>query len=83
MQVLSHIKLAGIPLIYWYGTEGDYNVMVMDLLGSNIEALFARKNHKFSLKTLLLLADQMVSYYLFDSCKGWSVFIQVVSFIEM
>jgi len=50
-----------IPRIYHCGTEGDKNVMVMDLLGSSLEDLFNTCNRKFSLKTVLLLGDQMIS----------------------
>ena len=33
-NILSNtVTLAGIPEIYWYGVEGDFNVMVMELLG--------------------------------------------------
>lgn len=53
----------GIPTIKWLGTEGDYNVMVMELLGPSLEDLFNFCSRKFSLKTVLLLADQMVSFY--------------------
>ncbi|KAI2585835.1 CSNK1D isoform 6, partial [Pan troglodytes] len=55
------IYLVGIPTIRWCGAEGDYNVMVMELLGPSLEDLFNFCSRKFSLKTVLLLADQMIS----------------------
>ena len=52
---------AGIPAVHWYGEEGDYRVLVMDRLGKSLEQLFTQCGRKFSLKTVLLLADQMLS----------------------
>lgn len=52
--------IVGIPNIYWYGIEGDYVVMVIDLLGPSLEDLFQYCNRKLSLKTALILSDQLV-----------------------
>lgn len=50
----------GVPWMVWSGRSGAYNVMVTDLLGPSLEDVFRRCNRHFSLKTVLLLADQLV-----------------------
>lgn len=53
--------LVGIPNILWYGTEGEYNIMAMELLGPSLEDLLNYCGRKFSLKTALMVGSQLVS----------------------
>ena len=53
--VLSY--LVGVPTLFWYGREGDYNLLVKNSLGENLQDLHIFCKLKFSLKTVLMLAD--------------------------
>lgn len=50
----------GIPRALWFGTERGYNAIIMSRLGPSLEELFDRCGRRFGLKTVLLLADQLV-----------------------
>ena len=64
----------GVPHVKWSGTESDYHAIILDLLwvasqaisliltsGPSLEDHFEHCNRRFSLKTVLLLADQLIS----------------------
>ncbi|XP_071793305.1 casein kinase I-like [Asterias amurensis] len=51
----------GIPRIRWFGQEKEYSVLVMELLGPSLEDLFMFCGRRFTMKTVLMLADQAIS----------------------
>eukprot|EP00913_Durusdinium_trenchii_P024513 g23012.t1 len=51
----------GIPSIHWYGVQDSYTVMVLDLLGPSLEDLLTFCKGRLSLKTVLMVADQMIN----------------------
>ncbi|KAI3810808.1 hypothetical protein L1987_20430 [Smallanthus sonchifolius] len=77
-QLLYEAKLyhilqggSGIPAIKWSGVDGEDNILVLDLLGPSLEDLFVYCGRKFQLKTVLMLADQMITRIEYVHSKGF------------
>ncbi|KAL6006161.1 Casein kinase 1-like protein 3 [Asimina triloba] len=67
----GEIYLAGIANIKWCGVDSEDNILVLDLLGPSLEDLFVYCGRRFSLKTVLMLADQMISRIEYMHSKGF------------
>ncbi|XP_006282614.2 casein kinase 1-like protein 3 [Capsella rubella] len=61
----------GVPRIRWFGVDGTENALVMDLLGPSLEDLFVYCGRKFSPKTVLMLADEMLTRIEYVHSKGY------------
>lgn len=51
----------GVPLAYYFGQEGLHNILVIDLLGPSLEDLFDWCGRRFSVKTVVQCAVQMIT----------------------
>lgn len=58
--MLINKSIVGFPQFVWFGQEGDYYIMAIELLGPSLEDLFVYCGRKLSLKTVLLIADQLI-----------------------
>jgi hypothetical protein len=51
----------GIPHVRLFCMEAGFNAMAMDRLGLSLDDIFIHCHFRFSTKTILLLAEQLVS----------------------
>ena len=60
-KLMKELKGYGIPRIMSYIEEGDYNIMIMELLGKSLEGLLRQySEERLSLKTVCLLGIEML-----------------------
>ena len=51
----------GMQNFQWCGTETGINILIVDLLGPSLEDMFQLCNRRFNLKTVCMLAEQLVT----------------------
>lgn len=54
------VDCKGFCSIYFYGQFEEHNIMVMDLLSRSLEDAFQKCSQRFSLRTILQIADQLL-----------------------
>ncbi len=59
-QITREPYIGCFPRAFWFGEEGGYSILVMELMGRSLEDLFQSCKRKFSLKTVLMLTEQIV-----------------------
>lgn len=64
-KILGNVE--GIPKLFYFGSCGKYNALVMELLGPSLEDMFDLCDRKFSVKTVIQIALQIVSFMSFMS----------------
>src|SRR5690606_8082647 len=57
----DHQFMVGLPNVYDFIQTLDYNIMVMELLGPNLEEIFDDYSNQFTLSTVFLLAIQILT----------------------
>lgn len=55
--------LIGFPEVFWHGWQGDYKIMAFELLGPSLADLLRFCGDLFSLKTTLMIADQLLTRF--------------------
>ena len=58
--IMNYLKGPNIPLVRSYGTSGNYNILIMQLMGKSLEDLINIKK-TFPIKTVCIIGYQMIN----------------------
>ena len=71
-EALKHLEgCIGIPLAYQVTNEGDYRILITELLGNDLGVYFEKCQGYFSIKTCMIIADQITSILEFIHERGF------------
>ena len=59
-NIMSYLKGPNIPYVHSFGTSGNYNVLIMQLMGKSLEDLINLKKI-FPIKTVCIVGYQMIN----------------------
>ena len=59
-SIMNYLKGPNIPLVRSFGTSGNYNILIMQLMGKSLEDLINMKK-TFPIKTVCLIGYQMIN----------------------
>ena len=60
-KIMTYLRGSGIPKIYFYSIYNEYNVMIMQLLGKNLNNLLNKtQERRLSIKTICMLGIEMI-----------------------
>ena len=58
------------PRLFYSGCDGEFNILIMEILGPSIEDMINKINRKVSLKSILFLGEQMLATIEFIHGRG-------------
>lgn len=72
-------SLVGIPQILYYGDheDGEERIMIMEMLGLNLDKIFIESNYHFSIEKIHWISKQLVSNISLSTFKSDSQCVRV------
>lgn len=58
---MIYLKGEGVPEVFCYGNNKNFNILIIELLGKSLEEHFNQCNKKLSLGTVSKIGIEMVS----------------------
>ena len=68
-KIMDYLRGSYIPSIKLYGSSGDYNILIMQLLGKSLN-YYIKKTEIFSIHTTAMLAFQIINILQYIHLRG-------------